>query len=644
LRLTVKTGVNTMAKVPLNIRGTFLFYIVKRMNAMKDQHTKGKKSGLIWHFLKGSVNLFVAALVFAMLNTAFNAVTPQIIRVAVDSVIGGQAYNLPGWLVRIFSLLGARSDPTHSLLLAAAAILLVAVLSGICSYISRMGVAKASETFVKSLRDQLFGHIQRLPYSWHNRHQTGEIIQRCTSDVDVIRNFISNQMLEVFRTAFLVILSIGIMFSMNIKISLVALLFIPLVAAYSGIFYSKIAKRFRLADEAEGALSSTVQENLTGVRVVRAFGRERFEIERFDKRNNCFANLWIRLGSLLSTYWGIGDLITGLQILAVISMGVVEAVNGRITLGEFLAFVAYNSTLIWPVRGLGRILAEMSKAGVSIERVAYILDAEEEQDVPNAKEPPMNGDIAFHHINFSYEGQKPVLKDIDFTIPAGNTFAILGGTGSGKSTLMHLLDRLYDLPSECGSITIGGMDIAKIKRTWLRKNIGMVLQEPFLFSRTIEENISATRPGVPLEEVRCAARIACVDDAVDDFVNGYDTIVGERGVTLSGGQKQRVAIARMLMQQAPIMVFDDSLSAVDSETDAQIRTALKKSLGKSTVILISHRITTLMQADRILVLDDGKIAELGTHEELIHRNGIYKSIYDIQMNSDDRTLLEKEEI
>nr|WP_319487311.1 ABC transporter ATP-binding protein [uncultured Caproiciproducens sp.] len=610
---------------------------------MEGQSTKKKGAGLIWRFLRGSVGLFIAALIFAMLNTVFNAVTPQIIRVAVDYVIGEQSVSLPVWLERFVSLQKVQSDPANSLLLFAAAILLVAVLSGICNYLSRMGVAKASESFVKSLRDQLFGHIQRLPYSWHNQHQTGEIIQRCTSDVDVIRNFISNQLLEVFRTAFLVILSIIIMFSMNVKISLVALTFIPLVAAYSGVFYSKIAKRFRLADEAEGELSATVQENLTGVRVVRAFGRERYEIERFDIRNNRFAGLWIRLGRLLSAYWGIGDLITGLQILTVIVMGVIEAVDGRITLGEFLAFVSYNSTLIWPVRGLGRILSEMSKAGVSIERVAYILDAEEEQDIPDAVKPPMDKDIAFHHINYSYEGQKPVLKDIDFTILSGSTFAILGGTGSGKSTLMHLLDRLYDLPPECGTITVGGVNIAEIKRSWLRENIGMVLQEPFLFSRTIEENIRATRPGASLDEVRRAAQIACVDNAVDDFANGYDTIVGERGVTLSGGQKQRVAIARMLMQLAPIMVFDDSLSAVDSETDAQIRAALRENLGKSTVILISHRITTLMQADRILVLDDGKIAEFGTHEELIHQDGIYKSIYDIQMNSDDRSLLEKEE-
>lgn len=610
---------------------------------MKESLKRKKQPGMIRHFLRESRYLFAAALLFSMLNTALNAVTPQIIRVSVDSLIGGQAFELPGWLVGFLTLDRLRSDPGRALILAAAAILLTAALSGLCNYFGRLSMAKASEGFIQSLRDRLFGHIQRLPFSWHGENQTGDIIQRCTSDVEVIRNFIGTQLIEVFRTAFLVAVSLAAMFSMNVQISLVALVFIPLILAYSFLFYSKIARRFRDADEAEGELSAAVQENLTGVRVVRAFGRESFEIGRFDEKNNRFSNLWIHLGRLLSAFWSIGDLITGLQVLSVICIGVTQAVAGKITLGEFLAFVSYNATLIWPVRGLGRILSEMSKSGVSIERVSYILDAEEEQDAPGAAEPPMNGDIGFHHIRFGYENQKPVLDDVDFTIPAGSTFAILGGTGSGKSTLMHLLDRLYELPPECGSITVGGVNIASVKLSWLRKNIGMVLQEPFLFSRTIEENIRVTRPGAAHEEVRRAADIACVDDAVAEFTDGYDTMVGELGVTLSGGQKQRVAIARMLMQKAPIMVFDDSLSAVDSETDSQIRKALKHNLGKATVILISHRITTLMQADRILVLDDGRIAELGTHEELIRKNGIYRSIYDIQMSSDDRALLEKEE-
>lgn len=605
---------------------------------------KTGKVHVITRFLKGNLHMFVMVLVFSMLNTVFNSLTPQIVRLSVDSIIGGEPYNLPGWLITALNLEELKGSGWQVLLMAGAAIMVTAIVSGICNYVSKMEMAKGSEGFVKGIRDQLYAHIQKLPFSWHVKHQTGEIIQRCTSDVEVIRNFVCNQMVEVFRLIFLIALYMGIMFSMNVKITLVALAFIPVIIGYSGFFYSRIAKRFLSADEAEGELSSTVQENLTGVRVVRAFGREKFEIQRFDEKNEKFASLWIRLGRLMSAYWGIGDLITGLQILTVICVGVISSVNGNITLGEFLAFVSYNSTLIWPVRGLGRILSEMSKAGVSIDRVAYILDSEEEQDPEDALTPPMDKDIKFEHINFSYGTGYPVLKDVNFTIPAGKTFAILGGTGSGKSTLVHLLNRLYDLPSECGRITIGGVDIADMSREHLRRNIGMVLQEPFLFSRGIADNIAITKEEVRHEEIREAARIACVDESIQNFHHGYETIVGERGVTLSGGQKQRVAIARMLMQKAPIMVFDDSLSAVDAETDAKIRDALQEEMGKATVILISHRITTLMQADCILVLDDGKVAQMGTHQELINQEGIYKCIYDIQMNSEDRKELFSDEL
>ena len=250
----------------------------------------------------------------------------------------------------------------------------------------------------------------------------------------------------------------------------------------------------------------------------------------------------------------------------------------------------------------------------------------------------MDGDICFRDVSFGYSPDHPVLKNINFTIPSGSTFAILGTTGSGKSTLVHLLNRLYDLPEDCGSITIGGTDIRDIDRQYLRQNIGMVLQEPFLFSRTIRENIGITKEKLLDEEIRHAAEIACVDESILHFADGYDTIVGERGVTLSGGQKQRVAIARMLMKEAPILVFDDSLSAVDTETDNKIRKELKKEMEKATVIMISHRITSLMQADCIIVMDKGEIQQMGTHEELIHQEGPYKDIYEIQMNSDIRLM------
>ena len=593
--------------------------------------SRREKTDLILRYLRRCLGLFSVALVCACLSMVLNAVTPQIIKITVDSILGTEPAALPKALQGVLSLDILQSDPIRALWMAAGAVIVVALLRGLCSYGQRIHLSKGSERFVKGIRDDLYRHIQHLSYAWHTAHSTGEIIQRCTSDVDVIRNFVCNQLVEVVRTVFLIILYLSIMFSMNVKLSLVAVLFIPIVGLSSGVFYKKISSRFQVADEAEGELTTCAQENLTGVRVVRAFGRERYEVDRFNRRNQRFSQLWIRLGKLLSIYWASGTLLTCLQVMVIILVGTVETVHGNMTLGAFLAFITYNEALAWPVRSLGRVLSDMSKAGVSLDRVGYILQAQEEQEATT-------GDIEFDHVSFGYEGQ-PVLRDVSFTIPAGSTFAILGGTGSGKSTLVHLLDRLYDLPEGQGTITIGGVDIRKMNRESLRRQIGLVLQEPFLFSQTIRENISATKPQATEEELRRAAAIACVDEAITEFPDGYETVVGERGVTLSGGQKQRVAIARMLVQQAPIMVFDDSLSAVDAQTDAKIRAALRESLGKSTVILISHRITTLMQADRILVLDGGRAAQLGTHAQLIAQPGIYREIYDIQMRADDRALI-----
>ena len=611
------------------------------MNPKKQK--KENNFPLMAKFLKGNLLFFATALLCSVLSTVCNSLTPQVISVTVDSVLGTEDYTLPAALRAFTSLDWLRENPGQTLLLAAGAIITASLIGGLGNFGTRTATARGSEGFVKGLRDALYSHIQRLPFSWHVGHNTGEIIQRCTSDVEVIRNFFTNQLLEVIRIVFMIVYYMVIMFSMDWRIALISAVFIPVVLLYSGIFYSKISKRFRTADEAEGILSTNVQENLTGVRVVRAFGRERYEVDKFNKKNSRFSELWVELGKLMSVYWALGDLMTGLQIMSVIAVGAAFAANGEISAGTLLAFISYNSSLTWPIRSLGRTLSEMSKSGVSIDRVAYILRAEEEKVLPEAKTPPMDKDIRFNDVTFSYEGLKPVLSHLSFTIPAGKTFAILGGTGSGKSTIAALLDRLYDLGPGEGSITVGGVDIREIRQDYLRKNIGLVLQEPYLFSRSIGENIAITRPGAGLAGIRQATTIACVDDAIDTFSDGYDTVVGERGVTLSGGQKQRVAIARMLMQEAPIMIFDDSLSAVDAETDAKIRAALKERMGSATVILISHRITTLMQADEILVLKDGELSDIGTHHELISRPGIYKDIYDIQMAAADRQLLDEEE-
>lgn len=600
---------------------------------MEQNKKKADKAAMIFRFLKPCLPLMLTGLFFSAMITVCQAFIPQVIRISVDGVLGSDLSKIPEWVKAFLSEETIRENPGKMLTIAALAVILLAAINIAANYYSKVFAAKGSESFVKGMRDQLYDHIQKLPYSWHVKNQTGDIIQRCTSDVDVVRNFVTNQLMEVFRIIFLIVFYMVIMFSMNVKISLIAVSFFPIVILYSGYFFSKIAQHFQEADEAEGILSSVVQENLTGVRVVRAFGRESFERKRFDEKNERFAGLWIYLGKFLSLYWSIGDLITGIQILTVICMGVLFTVDGNLTVGEFIAFVSYNSSMAWPVRSLGRIISEMSKAGVSIDRIAYILDEKEEDDRPGVTKPAINKDIVFDNVNFKYEEGAAVLKDVSFTVPAGKTFAILGNTGSGKSTLVHLLNRLYDLPDGCGKITIGGVDIRDIDRQYLRSQIGMVLQEPFLYSGSIKENVGITKESSAFDDIREACEIACVDSAIDSFTDGYETIVGERGVTLSGGQKQRVAIARMLVEHTPVMIFDDSLSAVDAQTDAMIREALKKRMAGTTVILIAHRITTLMQADCIMVLEDGAVAEMGSHEQLMEHHGIYRRIYDIQMNT-----------
>lgn len=600
---------------------------------MEPNKKKAGKAAMIFRFLKPCLPLMLTGLFFSAMITVCQAFIPQVIRISVDGVLGSDLSKIPEWVKAFLSEETIRENPGKMLTIAALAVILLAAINIAANYYSKVFAAKGSESFVKGMRDQLYDHIQKLPYSWHVKNQTGDIIQRCTSDVDVVRNFVTNQLMEVFRIIFLIVFYMVIMFSMNVKISLIAVFFFPIVILYSGYFFSKIAQHFQEADEAEGILSSVVQENLTGVRVVRAFGRESFERKRFDEKNERFAGLWIYLGKFLSLYWSIGDLITGIQILTVICMGVLFTVDGNLTVGEFIAFVSYNSSMAWPVRSLGRIISEMSKAGVSIDRIAYILDEKEEDDRPGVTKPAINKDIVFDKVNFKYEEGAAVLKDVSFTVPAGKTFAILGNTGSGKSTLVHLLNRLYDLPDGCGKITIGGVDIRDIDRQYLRSQIGMVLQEPFLYSGSIKENVGITKESSAFDDIREACEIACVDSAIDSFTDGYETIVGERGVTLSGGQKQRVAIARMLVEHTPVMIFDDSLSAVDAQTDAMIREALKKRMAGTTVILIAHRITTLMQADCIMVLEDGAVAEMGSHEQLMEHHGIYRRIYDIQMNT-----------
>lgn len=584
--------------------------------------TKGKfsrKARLLSRHLRPAAGAFAVGIAASLAATLLRMLFTQIIRFTVDHALLGDVSGLPGPL--------ASFDSGALLLLACAAAAAVALLEFGAGFMQDANLPKGSERFVKSLRDALYGHIQRLPYSWHVKNPTGDIIQRCTTDVEVVRTFIADQMVELLTTGFLILVYMAVMFAMNVRISLLAFAFIPVIVAYSFVFYRRVSERFTQTDEAEGVLSSVVQENLTGVRVIRAFGRERDELRKFREKNQRYTDLWIQLGHTLTAFWTLGDIMSMMQVFGVIVLGVYMCVGGEITLGTYLAFVSYTRQLTWPVRALGRTISEMSKAGVSIDRLLYILESEEERKPEKPVSADLHGEIRFEHVSFAYE-EKPVLRDVSFCIPGGTTLGILGTTGSGKSTIALLLARLYD-PDE-GRITIGGVDLRDMDPHELRRGVGVVLQEPFLFSRTLEENIAITRSGAEHAEVERASREACLHESVAEFKEGYNTVVGERGVTLSGGQKQRAAIARTLLEHAPVMVFDDALSAVDAKTDEAIRARLRTAAGEATLILIAHRVSTLMEAEQILVLEEGQIVERGTHAQLMRLGGRYAHVAGMQ--------------
>ncbi len=583
---------------------------------------------------KGFRKNFAISFVFVILSVVFSYLTPQVVRLIIDSVIGDKPFDLPQFLVNIIERNGGRDFLVQNLVICAIASFLLSTASALCDLGSRINLAKAAEGSLETLRNLLFGHIQRLPYRWHGEHQTGDIIQRCTMDVETLKVFVTEHLQALVRTVFLIVIALVLMFAMNPLLATIAFIFIPITLTYSLVFYKLIGSRFRSADECEGELSSVAQENLTAVHVVRAFGRERHEVKKFEERNNEFADRWINLGVVMGLNWGIGDFIGFVQIVSIITGGTILAVNSVITLGDFVAFVYYNSMLVWPIRQLGRILSELSKSTISARRLFEILDSEEEKSCENPVEADMAGDIEFSNVSFGYDDKTKAVKDINIKLKGGETLGILGATGSGKSTLVSLLDRLYELDDDGGCITIGGVDIRNIDREYLRKHIGIVLQEPFLFSKTFKENISDGAGNDDIDRIREFADISVIDSSIMSFANGYDTMIGERGVTISGGQRQRVAIARMLSQETPIKIFDDSLSAVDMETDAKIREAINTRI-KGTTIIISHRIATVMNADIIIVMEKGRIIQRGIHKSLIKEDGIYRRIYESQSAKED---------
>ena len=647
---------------------------------------------MILYFLKGSGRYFFAAVFSAALMALLDLINPRIVGYTVDSIIGdSNAETILPLRLLINALGGPVYLKTH-LWMVSLAIVGVALAAAFFRYCFRRCNTTGSETLVRTMRDALYDQITVLPLSWYSGHRTGDLIQRCTADVEMVKTFVSEQMINLLRIAILIVLAMYFIAGISPALAVTEALFIPVVFLYSAYFHDKVGSSYEDADVEEGKLSSIAQENLTGIRVVRAFGREQYERQRFAAQNDIYTKTYMYHSGISTAFWTTGDLVSATQVMVMTVLGAYFCVKGRISAGDYIALASYTAMLTWPVRMMAQAVSEMSKASVSLDRIREIMNAAPQEDSPDAEEPDMSGDIVFEDVSFTYPvrklrdededsygdadeesygdekedsygdadeesyggegedsyrdedddfygeedarepeygaqgyGSRQVLDHISLTIPAGSTVGILGGTGSGKSTLVRLLTRLYELPEGQGRITVGGHDIAHIRLKWLRRHIGTVLQEPYLFSGSIADNIAITKDRTELNAVRKYAGMAALDGTIERFADGYETYM-----TLSGGQIQRAAIARMLMGEPPIMIFDDSLSAVDAATDQEIRARLSRQMQGRTVILIAHRITTLMDADRIFLLDRGRIIEQGNHKELLEKNGLYRRIYDLQ--------------
>ena len=586
-----------------------------------------KKYKLLKQFLRGNKAAYIAGIVFMIIAQLLSLVNTFIIGVVIDSVIGDI---LPeGIAYKGLQLLGGKEHLMYNLWICGLVLVFFSAFEGVFMFLSRKYSAIAGEGIAKNIRMDLYEHLQNSTYLYNTSIKTGDIMQRCTSDLETVRNFLATQFQDLMKCIVLIVASVSVMQKVNTDLTLAGFSLMPIIVLGAFFFFRYVSKKFLLADEAEGAMSTVIEENLSGMRIVRSCATQSREIEKFIASSLDYRNKDLKITVAFAWYWGLSDAICNLQIGVVLVTGIILAVKGEITVGMLTVFMTYVHNLIWPIRGMGRVLGDMGKASVSLGRIQEVLEAPREPGRDDTGlTPKIEGNISFENVSYEYTDGNEVLKDISFSIGKGETLAILGKTGSGKSTLLHLLVGL--LPYEKGSIKVDGIELGEINKRHLRKNIGIVLQEPFLFSKTIKENISDNNPDITDADIEKATSIASVDRAIRNFEKGYDTMVGEKGVTLSGGQRQRVAIARTLIGNCKVLIFDDSLSAVDMQTDKEIRNALRKHCADTTTILISHRINTLRQADLILVMEDGRITDRGTHDELIQREGLYKQVYDMQ--------------
>lgn len=587
----------------------------------------------LWQITRGQ-RLRYGYAILAMAATAllmFGA--PLVGRYAIDVVVENDfAYAAPSllWLARHID--GEQPLAAYLWLSAVAAVSLTA-LGGLSLFARGRLAALASETVVRRVREELYRRLHHLEARYYDTADTGDLVQRASSDVETLRVFLASDVVEIGRAIMLLACVMPILFWMDVRLAWLAICLMPLLTIGAYVFFARVKKVFQQTDEAEGAMTATLQENLTGIRVVRAFARQSYEIEKFAARNAEFRNLNHRLIQLMGIYWSTSDLLSMTQVGIVLFAGAVYVMNGTMTVGTLFAFMTYVAMVIWPVRQLGRVLTDTGKAVVSLGRINEILSEPEESREVAPSDGRVEGRIDIDHLSFEYEPERPVLENVSLRIAPGETLAIVGPPGSGKSTLIRLLLRLYDYQQ--GSIRLDGREIGTASRQWLRRQIGVVLQEPFLYSRSIRANLMVGRSHAPDHELVEACQEAAIHDSVLSFPASFDAMVGERGVTLSGGQRQRLALARALLKDPPVLVLDDSLSAVDTGTEARILDALRRRKGRQTTLIIAHRLSSVMHADRIAVFDAGRVVQLGHHSELASQPGPYRRLCEIQGALDD---------
>lgn len=607
------------------------------MSIQQEEKTNRFKQFHKW--LKGYYRYYFVAILLLIVLQYFRTLLPLFFQFIVNTVLDNKESELPMLFQRWVTAPTIKETLFNVGLLYAG----FAAIRVILMFFRRLSNGVFMEKVAYRMRNRLYSKLQDLSFSYHTHAETGDLIQRCTTDVEAFRVFVGEQLVEVFRLLFLITFSIIQMTRINATMMFYSVVLTPVIFITAFVYFRNVKSRFKLVEEAEAKMTTALQESVTGIRVVKAFAKEKYEIEKFNDRSKEYLKEDFKLLRLMAIFWGGTDFIVFGQYALAITMGIIMAVNGEIDPGDFPAYLMYIAMIVWPMRQLGRIVSDFGKTTVSLDRLDGIDLELSEHEYDSQEKPEIVGKVEFENVSFQFEDdEKALLKGISFTVNKGETVAIVGRTGSGKSTLINLMVRLLDYQG--GSIKFDGNDIRNINKKHLRENVGIIMQEPFLYSRTVYDNIGIMDKNANQERIYQAASIASVHEDISNFEEGYNTVVGERGVTLSGGQKQRVAIARMLIHSKPVLIFDDSLSAVDTETDIQIRNALNEFWSNTTVFIITHRITTAMEADKIIVLDKGEISEMGTHQELMDNNGIYRDLWEIQSNVEyDYQSLNKED-